>query len=74
MIFKSSEINIGTYGQAKVTKEQALSLGLTHEEALKLQKQGDFRFSLLPAAVGAGLMGKSMSDGSFSEFIGEDYR
>jgi hypothetical protein len=30
--------------------------------------------ALLPAAVGAGLMGKSMSDGSFSEFVGEDYR
>ena len=43
---KSAIGNVGSYGERRVTEDEAKRLGLTAKEAAQAQKRGDLRFSL----------------------------
>ena len=67
---KSYRANVGSYGQRPPTAKEAASLGMSVEEAIRAQKSGDIRLSLLPAAVGGGaLASHSMSEDDFVRSI-----
>lgn len=52
---KSATGNVGTFGTREPTEEEAASLGMTREEAIAAQNDGDIRLSVMPGAMQSAL-------------------